>query len=152
MRFGRDDPNHPLNHTRAKRAALKRILPADKFEELMILAYIDDMPHSFNDDDDDSENAVHEEGLNEILTCFFGDVNNYDNNDHMDVSNNDNWGNYHQHNVDDKNLKESIKQATKTLVFKSGASGISKLTCTLILLEIKSLFGWSGKGFTTLLK
>jgi hypothetical protein len=35
-----------------KRATLKRILPADKFEELMRLTYIDDMPHSFNDDDD----------------------------------------------------------------------------------------------------
>ena len=47
------------------------------------LAYIDDMPHRFNDDND-NENVVHEEGWNEILTCFFGDGNNDDNNDHMD--------------------------------------------------------------------
>jgi hypothetical protein len=39
---------------------LKRILPADKFEELMRLTYNDDMPHNFNDADDDSENAMHE--------------------------------------------------------------------------------------------
>jgi hypothetical protein len=64
-----DDPNHPLNHTKEKRETLKRILPADKFEELMRLTYIDDMPYSFNDDDD-SENGVHEEGLNEMLISF----------------------------------------------------------------------------------
>jgi hypothetical protein len=151
LRFGRDDPNHPLNHTRVKRATLKRILPADKFEELMRLAYNDDMPHSFNDDDD-SENAVHEEGLNEMLTGFFGDGNNHDDNDHMVDSNDDSRGNYHQHNIDDNNLKDSIKQVAKTPMFRSGASRTSKLACTLILLEIKSLFGWSDKGFTTLLK
>ena len=66
---------------------MKRILPAEKFEEMMRLTYIDDMLHSLNDDDD-SENVVHEKGLNEILTCFFGDRNNDDNNDHM-VDNND---------------------------------------------------------------
>jgi hypothetical protein len=135
-----------------KRAYLKRILPPEKFEQLMRLAYTDDMPPSLTDDDHDSENAVHEEGLNEMLTGFFGDGNNDDNNDHMDDSNNDNRGNYRQRNVDDNNLKDSIKQATKTPVFKSGASRTSKLACTLILLEIKSLFGWSDKGFTTLLK
>jgi hypothetical protein len=53
---------------------LKIILPYDKFEELMRLAYNDDMAHSFNDDED-SENAVHEEGLNEMITGFFGDEN-----------------------------------------------------------------------------
>ena len=37
----------------------------------------------------------------------------------------------------------------KTVVFKSGASRTSKLSCTLILLEIKPLFGWSDKSFTT---
>ena len=61
--FGQDDRNHPLYHTRVKRASLKRILPADKFEEMMRLAYIDDMPPSLNDDDD-NENEVCEEGLN----------------------------------------------------------------------------------------
>lgn len=30
--FGRDHLNHPLNHTRAKRAYLKRTLPPKKFE------------------------------------------------------------------------------------------------------------------------
>ena len=92
------------------------------------------MPPSLSDDDHDSENVVHEEGLNEMLTCFFGDRNNDDNNDHMDDSNNDKRGNYHQCNVDDKNLKDSIKQETKTPVLKSCASRTSKLTCTLILL------------------
>ena len=111
--FGRDDPNHPLNHTRVKRATLKKILPADKFEELMRLAYNDDMPHSFNDDDD-SENAVHEEGLNEMLTVFFGDENNDGDNDHMVDSNDDSMGNYHQHNLYDNNLKDSINQAMNT--------------------------------------
>ena len=33
----------------------------------MRLAYIDGMPPGLNDDDD-SENAVHEEGLNEMIT------------------------------------------------------------------------------------
>jgi hypothetical protein len=130
---------------------LKRILPTDKFEELMRLAYNDDMPHSFSDDDD-SENAVHEEGLNEMLTGFFGDGNNHDDNDHMVDNNDDSRGNYHQHNLDDNNLKDSIKQVAKTPVFRSGASRTSKLACTLILLEIKSLFSWSDKGFITLLK
>jgi hypothetical protein len=129
-----------------KRETLKRILPADKFEELIRLAYNDDMPYSFNDDDDDdSENVVHEEGLNEILTCFFGDGNNDDDNDHMIDNNNDSRGNYHQRNLDDNNLKDSIKQDAKTPMFKSGASRTSKLACTLILLEIKSLFVWSDK-------
>ena len=134
-----------------KRPTLKRILPADKFEELMRLAYNDDMPHSFNDDDD-SEKALHEEGLNEMLKFFFGDGNNNDDNDHMVDSNDDSRGNYHQCNLHDNNLKDSIKQAAKTPLFRSGASRTSKLACTLILLEIKSLFGWSDKGFTTLLK
>jgi hypothetical protein len=60
LRFGRDDPNNPLNHTRVKRETLKRILLGDKFEEMMKLAFNDGMPHSFNDDDD-NENAMHEE-------------------------------------------------------------------------------------------
>ena len=94
-----------------KREYLKRILPSEKFEQLMRLAYTYDMPPSLIDDDHDSENSVHEEGLNERLTCFFGDGNNDDNNDHMDDSNNDNRGNYHQHNVDDNSLKDSINQA-----------------------------------------
>ena len=106
----------------------------------MRLTYIDDMPPSLNDDND-SENAVHEEGLNEMLTSYLGDGNNDDNNDHMVDSNYDNKGNYHHCNVDDNNLKDSIKQAAKTPMFKSGASRTSKLACTLILLEIKSLFG-----------
>jgi len=42
-----------------KRTTLKRILPTKKFEELMRLACIDDMPPSLNDDED-SENVVHE--------------------------------------------------------------------------------------------
>ena len=87
-----------------------------------------------------------------MLTGFFGDGNNDDNNDHIVESNYDSKGNYHHHNFDDNNLKYSIKQAAKTPVFKSGASRTSKLACTLILLDIKSLFGWSYKGFTMLLK
>ena len=87
-----------------------------------------------------------------MLRSLFGDGNNDGNDDHMVDSNDDCRGNYHNCNVDDNNLKDSIKQATKTSVFKSGASITSKLVCTLILLEIKSLFGWSDKGFTTLLK
>ena len=117
----------------------------------MRLAYTNDMPATINDDDD-SGNVVHEEGMNEMLTSFFGDGNNEDNNDHMVDSNDESRGNYHHCNVDDNTLKYSIKQATKTPVLKSGASRISKLACTLILLEIESLFGWSDKGFTTLLK
>ena len=109
------------------------------------------MPPRLNDDDDDSGNVVHEEGMNEMLTCFFGDGNNDDNNDHM-VDNTDDSGKYHHRNVDDNNLKDSIKQASKKHLFKSGASRTSKLACTLILLEIKSLFGWSEKVFTMLLK
>jgi hypothetical protein len=42
-----------------KRESLKRTLPPEKFEQLMRLAYIDDMPPTLNDDDDDSGNAVH---------------------------------------------------------------------------------------------
>lgn len=80
------------------------------------------------------------------------DGNNDDNNKHMVDSNDENRGNYHQRNADNKNLKDPIKQATKTPVLKSSASRTSKLACTLILLEIKSLFGWSDKAFTTLLK
>jgi hypothetical protein len=41
LRFGRDDPNHPLNHTKEKRAYLKRILPPEKIEQLMRLAYVE---------------------------------------------------------------------------------------------------------------
>ena len=117
----------------------------------MRLAYTDDMPPTINDDDD-SGNVVHEEGMNEMLTSFFGDGNTDENNDHIIDSNDDRRGIYHQNNLDDKNLKDSIKQTTKTLMFILGASGTSKLACTLILLEIKSLFGWPDKGFTTLLK
>jgi hypothetical protein len=133
-----------------KRETLKRIFPTDKFEELMRLTYIDDMPHRFNDDDD-SENALHEEGLNEIITSLFGDVNNDENNDHMVDNNNDSMGNYNQRNLDDNNLKDSFKQVVKTPMLRLGASRTSKLACTLILLELNSLFGWSDKGFTTLL-
>ena len=57
-----------------------------------------------------------------MLTSFFGDGNIDDNNDHMVDSNDDSKGNYHHRNVDDNNLKDSIKQATKTPVFKSGAN------------------------------
>ena len=134
-----------------KRESLKRTLPPEKFEKLMRLAYTDGMPPTLNDDDDDSGNAMHEEGMNEILTSFFGDGNNNDNDDHMVDSNDDSRGNYHNRNVDDNNLKDSIKQAAKTPVFKSGTS-TSKLAFTFILLEINSLFGWSDKGITMLLK
>jgi len=119
---------------------------------MMRLAYTDDMPPSLNDDNDDTGNVLHEEGMNEMLTIFFGDGNNDDNNDHMVDSNHDRRGNYHHHYVDDNNLKDSIKQATKTPMFKLSASRTAKLACTLILLEINSLFGWSDKGFTMLLK
>lgn len=45
-----------------------------------------------------------------MLTSFFGDGKNDDNNDHMVDNNDDNMGNYHQCNVDDNNLlKDSIK-------------------------------------------
>ena len=118
----------------------------------MKLAYIDDMPSTTQSRDVDG-NVMHEEGLKEMLTSFFGNGNNDEgddpmhNNDDADIE-----GNYRQHNYDDININASIKQAAKTVVFKSGASRTSKLSCTLILLEIKSLFGWSDKSFTTLLK
>ena len=113
----------------------------------MELSYDDNMPPSIPSEDTD-ENEVHEEGLNEMLTCFFGDGNN----DDPIVDNNyDTKRNFQQHNVDDINLSDS-KQTTKTVVFKSDASRTTKLSCTLILLEIKSLFGWSDKSFTTLLR
>lgn len=116
-----------------KITSLKRPITSEKFEKLMRFAYTDDMPPSLNDDDDDdSGNAVHEEGMSEMLTGFFGDGNNDDINDHMVDSNDDSRGNYHHRNVDDNNLKDSIKQATKTPVFKSSASRTSKLACTLI--------------------
>ena len=73
----------------------------------MRLAYTDDMPPTINDDVD-SGNAMHEEGMNEMLTSFFGDGNNDDNDDHMVDSNNDRRGNYHHRNDDDNNLKVSI--------------------------------------------
>jgi hypothetical protein len=73
-------------------------------------------------------------------------------NDHLVDNNDDSMGNYHQCNIDDNNLKDSIKKVLKTPVFRSGASRNLKIACTLILLEIKSLLGWSDKGFTTLLK
>ena len=86
--FGWDtDPKHALNHTRAKRTSLKRTLPPEKSEQLMRLACADDMTPSLNDDDSGYE--VHEEGMNGILTCFFGDGNNDHNNDHMGDINND---------------------------------------------------------------
>jgi hypothetical protein len=87
-----------------------------------------------------------------LVGCWGCYINNDDDNDHMVDNNDDSRGNYHQRNVDDNNLKDSIKQVTKTPVFRSGASKTSKLACTLILLEIKSLLGWPDKGFTTLLK
>ena len=40
---------------------MTRTLPPEKFEQMMRLAYIDDMPPTLNDDDDDSVNEVHEE-------------------------------------------------------------------------------------------
>ena len=92
---------------------------------------------------------MHEEGLNEILTSFFGDGNN---DDPIVDSNYDIERNFQKCNVADTNLSDSIKQAVKAVVFKSSASRTSKLSCTLILLEIKSLFGWSDKSFTTLLR
>jgi len=67
------------------------------------------MSPSLNDDDHDSENLVHEEGSNEMLTGFFGDEKNDNDNDHMVDGNDDSSGNYHQRNVDDNNLKDSIK-------------------------------------------
>jgi hypothetical protein len=60
----------------------------------MRLTYIGDKPPRLTNDDHDSENAVHEEGFNEMHTCFFGDGNNDDNNDQMDDNNDDNKGNY----------------------------------------------------------
>ena len=41
----------------------------------MNLARIDGMPHHVHSEHDD-ENEMHEEGLNEMLTSFFGDGNN----------------------------------------------------------------------------
>ena len=94
----------------------------------MALAYDDDMPPNIPSEDND-ENEVHEEGLNEMLTGFFGEGNN----DDPIVDNNyDTKRNFQQHNVDDINLSDSIKQAAKTVVFKSGASRTSKLSFTLI--------------------
>lgn len=61
--FVQDDPNHPLNHNKEKRAYLKRTIPPEKFEYFMRLVYTNGMPPSLNDDDHDSENAVNEEGL-----------------------------------------------------------------------------------------
>jgi hypothetical protein len=87
-----------------------------------------------------------------LVGCWGCYINNDDDNDHMVDNNDDSRGNYHQRNHDDRNLEDSIKQVEKTPMFRSGASRTSKLSCTLILLEIKSLFGWSDKGFTTLLK
>ena len=130
---------------------MKRELPPAKFEELMNLARIDGMPHHVHSEHDD-ENEMHEEGLNEILTSFFGDGNSDEGDDPMHNINDDIEGNCHHKKFDDINIHESIKQAAKTVVFKLGASRTSKLSCTLILLEIKSLFGWSDKSFTTLLK
>ena len=44
-------------------ASCKRALPREKFEQLMALAYDDDIPPSIPSEDND-ENEVHEEGLN----------------------------------------------------------------------------------------
>ena len=87
-----------------------------------------------------------------MLTILFRDGNSDEGDDPMHNINDDIEGNCHHKKFDDINIHESIKQAAKTVVFKSGASRTSKLSCTLILLEIKSLFGWSDKSFTTLLK
>jgi len=149
LMFGHDDPNHPLNHTKAKRAYLKRTLPPGKFKLLTRLSYIDDMPPILNDDD---MPPLHEEGLNEIIISLFGVGKNDGNNEHMVDSNDDSKSNYHQCNVDDRNLKDSMKRKTKTTMFKLGESRTSKFRCTLILLEIKSPFGWLDKRFTTLMK
>ena len=54
-----------------KRETLKTTLPAEKFKEMMRIAYIDDMPPSLNDYAN-SENVVHEEGLNEMIIGLFG--------------------------------------------------------------------------------
>ena len=72
---------------------------------------------------------------------FFGDGNNHEDDDLMHNSNVDIEGNYHQHNFGDVNINESIKQVAKIVTFKSGASRTSKISFTLILSEIKSLFG-----------
>ena len=69
-----------------------------------------------------------------MLNSFFGDGNNNDNNDHMVDINDDSRDNYHHRNVDDNNLKDSIKQATKTPMFKLGVSRTWKLASTLLLL------------------
>lgn len=50
---------------RVKISYLKRTLPLEKFEQVMRFTYTNVMlPNSLNDDDHDSENALHEEGLN----------------------------------------------------------------------------------------
>jgi hypothetical protein len=85
------------------------------------LTYIDDMPPTLQNEDDD-ENGVHEDGLNEIMTCLFGDGKNYEGDDSMDDSNYDIEGNYHQRNVDYINLNDSIKKAMMISTFKLGAS------------------------------
>ena len=82
LKFIQNDPNHPLIHTRTKRETLKKTLPCEKVEESMKSRYINDMPRSFHSEDD-GENEVQEEGLNEMLTCFFGDGNN-EGDDRMD--------------------------------------------------------------------
>lgn len=74
---------------------LKREFPREKFEELMKLAYTDDMSSTSLSRDVDG-NVMHEEGLNEMITCFFGDGKNDEsgdpmhNNDDVDIE-----GNYH---------------------------------------------------------
>ena len=54
---------------------MKRELLPEKFEELINLGTIDGMPHHVHSEHDD-ENEMYEEGLNEMLTSFFGDGNN----------------------------------------------------------------------------
>lgn len=71
---------------------MKRILPRKKFEELMKLAYSNDTSPSLHDDDL-GEHAMDEEGVNEMLTNFFGYGNNDEDNDPIVDSNNDRRGN-----------------------------------------------------------
>ena len=68
------------------------------------------------------KNEMHEDGLNEILTSLFGDGNSDEGDDPMHNINDDIEGNFHHKKFDNINIHESIKQAAKTVVFKSGAS------------------------------
>ena len=60
----------------------------------MNLARIDGMPHHVHSEHYD-ENEMHEEGLNEMLTSFFGDGNSDEGDDPMHNINDDIEGNCH---------------------------------------------------------